>query len=395
MKIIIYCQHVLGIGHLFRTIEICKALHQHAVILVTGGPPVATTLPQHVREFRLPQLQMDHNFKGLHASRPDMSLDQVKNERRNRLLALFEAEKPDLFIVELYPFGRKAFRFELDPVLERIRKNKASACSVVCSVRDILVEKENQEKHETRAVKTLNNFFDAVLVHSDPEIVKISTTFHKYNEIRIPVAYTGFIAQKPLPAAKDQLRRQLDVNDDELLVIASAGGGNVGAPLLEAVIRAFKRLKINRQIQLLVFTGPFLDRDRSRHLQQLADKNIRVAEFATNFISLLTVADLSVSMAGYNTSMNILVSRVPALVWPFPQNREQSQRARRLAHVGALQVLTENDLQPQQLSEIMDRTLAAEHHPSFEIDLEGAQNTVTWVEKLAASRACGGNESQI
>ena len=53
MKILIYCQHVLGIGHLFRTIEICKALHHHDVLLVTGGPPVETALPRHVREFRL------------------------------------------------------------------------------------------------------------------------------------------------------------------------------------------------------------------------------------------------------------------------------------------------------------------------------------------------------
>ena len=381
MKVIIYCQHVLGIGHLFRTIEICKALHRHDVILVTGGPPVETMLPVHVREIRLPQLQMDHNFKGLHGSHPDMSLDQVKDKRRNQLLALFEAEKPDLFIVELYPFGRKAFRFELDLVLEHIRNNKTSTCKVVCSVRDILVEKENQEKHEIRAVTTLNNFFDAVLVHSDPEIVKISTTFHKYDEIQIPVVYTGFIAQKPLPSTKSQLRRQRHVGDDDLLIIASAGGGNVGAPLLEAVIRAFKRLKSNRQMQLLVFAGPYLDKDRFKHLQQMASENIRVAEFATDFISLLATADLSVSMAGYNTSMNILVTKVPALVWPFPQNREQSQRARRLADVGALQVLTENDLQTQQLSDIMNRALGVKHHPSFEIDLEGARNTAKWIEK--------------
>jgi predicted glycosyltransferase len=281
----------------------------------------------------------------------------------------------------LYPFGRKAFRFELDPVLERIQKNKTSTCTVVCSVRDILVEKENQEKHETRAVTTLNNFFDAVLVHSDPEIVKISATFHKYDEILIPVVYTGFIAQKPVASASGQLRRHLHVADDDLLIVASAGGGNVGAPLLEAVIRACKRLKLHRQMQLFVFTGPFLDKERFKGLQQMADESIRIAEFTTDFISLLAAADLSVSMAGYNTSMNILVTKVPALVWPFPQNREQYQRARRLADVGALRVLTENDLQPQQLSEIMDQTLTAKHHPSFEIDLAGAQNTVKWIEK--------------
>ena len=37
MKIIQYCQHVLGIGHLFRSLEISRALSDHEVILVTGG----------------------------------------------------------------------------------------------------------------------------------------------------------------------------------------------------------------------------------------------------------------------------------------------------------------------------------------------------------------------
>ena len=46
-------------------------------------------------------------------------------------------------MLELYPFGRKAFRFELDPVLEGIRDRSLGPCRVVCSLRDVLVEKKN------------------------------------------------------------------------------------------------------------------------------------------------------------------------------------------------------------------------------------------------------------
>ena len=45
MKIVIYCQHVLGIGHLFRSLEICRALSGHEVILITGGPQLDSPLP--------------------------------------------------------------------------------------------------------------------------------------------------------------------------------------------------------------------------------------------------------------------------------------------------------------------------------------------------------------
>ena len=57
------------------------------------------------------------------------------------------------------------------------KKRRLPACRVVCSVRDILVEKEKQEKHELRAILILNDYFDTVLVHSDPSLVKIEETF--------------------------------------------------------------------------------------------------------------------------------------------------------------------------------------------------------------------------
>jgi predicted glycosyltransferase len=46
MKIIQYSQHVLGIGHFMRSLEISRALSDHEVILVTGGVPVDTHLPK-------------------------------------------------------------------------------------------------------------------------------------------------------------------------------------------------------------------------------------------------------------------------------------------------------------------------------------------------------------
>ena len=39
MRITYYCQHVLGIGHLHRSLEICKAIAvEHQVTLILGGP---------------------------------------------------------------------------------------------------------------------------------------------------------------------------------------------------------------------------------------------------------------------------------------------------------------------------------------------------------------------
>jgi predicted glycosyltransferase len=383
MKIFFYCQHVLGIGHLFRSVEICKALSGHEIVLITGGPHIALDLPKHVRTFHLPELQMDSGFTGLLSPGEQVSVDQIKELRKQKLLALFETEKPDVFIVELYPFGRKAFRFELDPVLEAISDNKVAPCHVVCSVRDILVEKEDQRRHEDRALKTLNRYFDAALVHSDPDLIRLEQTFFRFDDIQIPVVYTGFVAQQCPADARNRIRNQLSLDETQNLIVASAGGGGVGAVLLESVIKAFQRLSGGSSNYLRVYTGPYIARKDFESLKRQAGRRVSVEKFSTDFISYLAAADLSISMAGYNTSMNILATRVRALVWPFPQNKEQTMRAGRLAAIGALNVLNRRDLSAPRLEEIIERCLAQQSSASFDVNINGAAVSAEWIERRA------------
>ncbi|MEN8190485.1 MAG: glycosyl transferase, partial [Thermodesulfobacteriota bacterium] len=107
MNICYYCQHVLGVGHFYRSLEICKALAvEHRVTMITGGPEV----PCHAEEidfFKLPGLQMDSVFSRLISCDSRRPVDDVKEERIRILLDLFSTTVFDAFIVELYPFGRK------------------------------------------------------------------------------------------------------------------------------------------------------------------------------------------------------------------------------------------------------------------------------------------------
>jgi len=382
MKIVVYCQHVLGVGHLFRTIEICRAMAGHEVILAIGGPRIETKLPDHVSIIQLPYLQMDPEFKGLFGSDKTASLDQIKKEREKKLLALIKKERPHIFLLELYPFGRKAFRFELDPVLEEVRSRPSPRCGVISSVRDILVEKDNQQKHEGRVLETLNHYFDAVVIHSDPKVITFNETFLRFAEINIPVVYTGYIAPKPPDSIRGSIRNQLGIKEEEILIVASAGGGSVGKPLLEAVIQAFSLLKIKTGAHLRVYTGPFISGNDFADLKRMKNiaRSVHIEKFTADFLSFLAAADLSISMGGYNTTMNILTSEVSALVWPFAQNCEQRLRAKRLADLGALKLINDQDLIPGNLARLMRKTLTKAGLKKIEIDLNGAANTVTWLE---------------
>jgi predicted glycosyltransferase len=351
-----------------------------SLALVSGGPAVETALPDNVQEVRLPGLMMDNHFKQLFTTSKEKSVDQIKSDRQKMLFDLFEKASPDIFIVELYPFGRKAFRFELDPILKGIRTRKLPKCQVICSLRDILVEKKDVVKYEKRVVDSLNSYFDAVLVHADPGLVKLDETFTSTTDITIPINYTGFVAPKPAPNSRSRLRKKLGIGKEEVLVVASAGGGNVGAPLLEAVMNAVEYMDTEKRIYLYVFTGPFMDKSDFEALKKLAGTKKQIARFSIDFLSYLVAADLSVSMAGYNTCMNIIAAQVPSLVWPFSQNREQRLRAERLSLLNVMKVLDDKDLRPDSLAIFMDETLAGNTRPKVSINLNGAANTAQWIE---------------
>ncbi len=145
-------------------------------------------------------------------------------------------------------------------------------------------------------------------------------------------------------------------------------------------MRAFGRLEVKSHCHLKVFTGPFLGQSEFDRLRKDVGNNVQVTRFTSDFLSYLAAADLSVSMGGYNTTMNILATGVPALVWPFPQNREQRLRAERLANQGILNVIEDEDLHPDRLAVIMDQRLSKPTRPNVNINLNGAVNTAKWIE---------------
>jgi len=383
MNVVFYCQHVLGIGHFFRSLELARAFRRHRLFLVTGGPGVDVPMPEHVTEYRLPPLEMDPEFTALFPAERGRSLEEVQEERRNLLVSLFATNSVDLFVVELYPFGRRRFGFELLPVLEGIRRGDLGGTRVVCSLRDILVEKKNRDTYESRVLDLLNRYFHALLVHADPSVVSLDATFRRRAEIEIPLAYTGFVTPRPPEGSRERLRRRLGLGSGDRLLVASAGGGRVGAPLLQAVLDAYDLMARRRHLLLHLFTGPYMEESDVASLAARSTflPGVHVERFTGEFLSFLAAADLSISMAGYNTCMNLLAAEVPALVWPFAQNQEQRLRADRLAGLGALRVLNDGDLEPDRLAVLMEETMASgTGGRRAVVNLDGAAETVRWLE---------------
>ncbi len=107
--------------------------------------------------------------------------------------------------------------------------------------------------------------------------------------------------------------------------------------------------------------------------------NITIDRFTDHFPEWLEAADLSISMAGYNTCMNLVQAGIPALVYPFKQNREQRLRAERLGKKVPIVILEDADLTPQLLSKRMIQQFASPRI-SADINLDGAEETARQLE---------------
>jgi predicted glycosyltransferase len=371
-------------GHLVRSLEFARALSGHDVTLIVGGQEVDMDLPNHVRLLRLPVLYMDEKFTRLIPGTPGQSVDQIRQKRKKTMYSLMEKLQPDLFIVELYPFGRSMFGFELEPLLADIRKGRLGQLRSVCSLRDILVEKKDPTAYEEKVIQRLDRYFDALLIHSDPNILRLEETFSRVADINIPVVYTGFITQQTDVANGRRLRRELALSCAQKFIVASAGGGRSGYRLLTSVIDACELLRDRLPIRLDIFTGPFMEDEEFKNLTTRTSAGFRIRRYTKRFLDYLYAADLSVSLAGYNTCMNLLVTRVPALVYPYSRQQEQPLRADRIKNLLPMKILSSADIQPTPLSDHMEQSL---YHPEImdapSVDFEGAANAARFLNRWA------------
>lgn len=385
-KVMFYCQHVLGMGHFVRSMELVKGLKDFHVSFFNGGEVIpGFPLPPEVELVQMAPLESDENFKEIRGTDGSRSLEEIKKSRVRCLLDGYERLQPDILVVELFPFGRKQFAFELVPLLARIRQAGAKT-KVVCSLRDILVARKDEVRHEQRVCALLNRYFDAVLVHADARLQSLDETFHSVDKLTTEIHYTGYVAQ---PAEGDAV-----VTDDEIkldgpepTILVSIGGGRVGYELLAAAVTASAELARRQPHRMRVFTGPYLPAEQFATLQRLAADQpaLTVERYSARFVSLMAKAQLSVSMAGYNTCMNVLTTEVPALVLPFTggDNSEQTVRAKKLEALGALRMLTPADLEPVQLAAQMARALGS-RPPHDLVNLRGVENTAAILAKLTS-----------
>ncbi|MBL0897555.1 MAG: glycosyl transferase [Reyranella sp.] len=378
-RVFFYVQHLLGIGHLRRAATLARAMVGGGldVLVVSGGAPVSDLDLGGARLHQLPPVRAaDARLKEL-SHLDGTPLDDVFRARRARLLLdLFEAETPDILLTEQFPFGRTQLRFELMPLLEAAEA-RAPAPWIVSSVRDVLRRSASPARID-EMVATFEAF-DTVLIHADPALVRLDDSFPGWTDIQDRALYTGYVADPDLSKAA-----QGNVGKGE--VIVSAGGGAVGAPLLQAAIAARPLTSLaDRKWRILV--GPNLPETDRAALAASAGDGVVVEPARADFVSLLANAALSISQAGYNTVVETLCHADRAVLVPFGTAREteQADRARVLAERGMVAAVPPDTLSPQTLAAAVARAWSGPSIRSFPpVDARGGAATVAALKQMVS-----------
>ena len=367
-----HVQHLLGIGHLRRAALIARAMTAEGLSLcfVSGGAPVGEFDLGGAKLIQLPPaVAADVQFSAV-LDEDGRPIDEAwRARRRALLLCAFEATRPDLLLIETFPFGRRQFAFELLPLLDAAKRRGIRRA---VSLRDILVTK-NDPVRLAEIVALIREHFDRVLVHGDPRLVRLEATFPAAAEIADRLAYTGYVAEAHAPPA---------VAGESKEVVVSAGGGAVGRPLLEAALAARPRTSLAAAPWRLI-TGPNLPEADFAALRAAAPESVAIERFRIDFPALLARSRLSISQAGYNTVMDILATGARALVVPFAEadESEQTLRARLLAERGLLS-LVEPSAGPCSLAAAIETALGRPRPQPSEIDLDGAVNTARLLSEM-------------
>lgn len=375
MRIFIYVQHLLGVGHLRRALWLAEACiaRGHNVLLVSGGPMVFDADPSLRVETLAPIKSRDETFASLVTDRGEPIDEAYKKARCSKLLALFDEVRPDVLITEMFPFGRSQMRFELLPLLDRARLHNPRPL-IISSLRDILVSKPLPKLERMRAL--FDQYYDMALVHSDEEMIPFRASFPLLDGLEDRIIHTGFITA-PMLSPTDA------APSNEVLV--AAGGGSVGQALFEMAIKA-KPLSQAHALQWRLVTGrngeAFIP-DLQRLVGQ--DDGVIIEGHRADYPALLAGARLSISQAGYNSVMDLLRTRTPAVLVPFETEGEdeQARRAGLLQEAGrARRVLKPT---PQRLAQAIDDALAWPV-PPMPVKMDGASRSVEILETVWRQR---------
>lgn len=350
MRIAFYSHDSYGLGHLRRCLKIATSISERIPdvqgLLITGSPwtPLFRP-PKGFGYFRL--LPVVKIGPGQYEARTlGQDFEQTINARRAGIERALQQFRPDLFVVDNVPCGLAG---ELLPILEKIRR--AGSPRLVLSLRDIVDGEAavREQWAQVGAYDVLDHCYDETWVFGEREQFDPCSSYGFSPAAAARVVFCGHVGapQRPRQPSRREPRRRP-------LVLVTGGGGGDAARVVRSYTAALERVRVRPNTQIAL--GP--DFPQSEVPRNALANDIHISRFCSDLPAALAQADAVVSMAGYNTTCEILETGAAAIlvprVWP---REEQWLRASALARSGHAQCIHPDDLTSNSLWQAVERSI--------------------------------------
>jgi len=324
MRILFHYTHKQTLGHTTRSVALVSALcrQKAKVLLLQGGVPQPfVRFPKNCLVEDIP-LPFDDRLSFQSHAVP------VSAAKRAQFILERAADfQPDVFVTEFFPFGRLAYMPELLPVLRYLRKK---GTRIMASIGyPLLIDLDRlKEKRFAALHKAVLAIYDTFLIHTPQEIetsyiresIKspyLSRLYAKtMNDLKKRTIYTGYVFPEKMITGGTIL--PLDPNSANTIVI-SRGGGAVYPKLITLSIRAQRHL--DGKFQTIIVCGPATTSKEMQlfqsHLVAKDKPHVFLAGHLANLDDYLRTCRVSVSLCGYNTSVQLMRYQTPSVIIPY------------------------------------------------------------------------------
>ncbi len=281
---------------------------------------------------------------------------------------------PDILITEFFPFGRLAYMPELLPTLRYLRKKDAR---IIASIGyPLLIDLDRLQDQKFAALhRAIFAFFDTFLIHTPEgletsyiqETIQSPVLSRSYaaimKNLKKRIFYTGYVFPEKMITGGTQL--PVGKNTTSTIVI-SRGGGAIYPKLITLAIEAQRLLDDN--IHTIIACGPATTPAEMAMFQSCLkpkDKaRIFLADHLADLDDYLRTCRVSVSLCGYNTSVQLMRYGTPSVIIPYQNNlsktstNDQVARARLLAERFSSIVLDYNTMTSRSLADAIKKQMS-------------------------------------
>ena len=379
MRLIVYSHDAFGLGNIRRMLAICQhlqtAISELSILVISGSPAIHSfRIPQQIDYIKLPCLGRDR-FGKMAAKYLGTDVANTIKLRANLIKTAVIDFKPDLVLVDKKPYGLLG---ELQPALDYL-KTSLSKTKIVLLLRDILDDPQTTiaQWQQQGFYEAIQHYYDRVLIAGMPEVFNPIEEYNFPPIVADKTRFCGYIRKFPELSSPDFIRRQLRVKSGEKLILVTPGGGEDGYELIKTYLSGLSAISNQHKIKTLIVFGSEMPVKERELLRQQVNKikSVTALEFTDNLMNYMAAADLIVSMAGYNTTTEILSLQKQAVVIPrYKPSSEQFIRANRMANMGLFTTVNPHNLTVRKLKNAIAYCLQSnqEHSSSlFNLNLDG------------------------